>query len=158
MIFCAEKKLSVEAEETLAYLIHDKAHVFVKHDKHRDMEEVFDVCSESTELTLYRGVSEEELQTILGNRPIDYYPSFSEDANVAACFGKVIQIQGAAKAFNYWRHMVDSFAELKLQNFDEFDAVDGDFMIESLEQEREWILPFGLELNVVDQEKLIFKI
>lgn len=158
MTSCAQSMLTPEAEETLGYLIHSKDHVFVKNRTHPDMEEVFDKCSEPTELILYRGVSDEELKSILSNRPIDYYTSFSEDAHVAVAFGKVIQLQGSPKAFNYWRHMVDSFAELKEQNFDEYEASDGDFMVESLQQEKEWILPFGVQLKVVDLEKLIFKI
>lgn len=158
LISLSNVKLSEVERETLSYLMHDKSHVFVKGKRSDGMESVFKKLGVKTKLTLYRGVGALELKSMLAGEPINYYTSFSEDPSVAKRFGKVVTIHGAPLAFNYWRYAVSDLESIKSDNADEYDSIDGDFLRETLEDEREWVMPFGNVYAVENADKLVFKI
>lgn len=155
---CAAKyaKLPESAMDMLVYLVHNKDHVFRKGHKDEDMEVALKLCGEKRNTPLYRGVSNVELEAMLAGEPINYYTSFSEDKQAAQSFGtNVVTLKSAPLAFNY---MAFSLWQLDQIDQEEYEDIDGDFLKETLEQEREWILPFNSRYEVVDRKKLVFRI
>lgn len=149
-------KLTESENQMLAYLVHDKDHVFRKGHRDVSMESVFAKYGKAIKRTLYRGVSQKELDTILAGAPVDYYTSFSESSAVASAFGvRVITIKAAPLAFNYWKYQV---AQLKLLDADEYDDCDGDHLILTAEKEREWLMPAYQQYRCLDAKRLIFEI
>lgn len=140
----------------LVYLVHDKEHVFRKGHKDNDMETAFKLCGKKYSKPLYRGVSQEELDLMLAGSKINYYTSFSKDKNVAKDFGPfVVEIKKAPLTFDY-----ETFAlwQLSTLSEDDYDDADGDYLKETAEEEKEVIMPFDTQYNVVDKDKLIFEI
>lgn len=138
------KTMPKHLKEFLGYMIHDKDHVMSQGSKTPELEEVLKKYSETCPHTLYRGCSEDEFRRYQSGKPIGYYTSFSEDINTAKQFGpKLITLNGA-KGLCYWRYLVSDLELLKKENPAEYDSSDGDYLIESAKEEKEWILPFGL--------------
>jgi hypothetical protein len=150
------KNLPKRVIETLNYLVHDKGHVFRKGYKDPDMEKAFKLCGEKYDKPLYRGVSEEELNMMLSGSKIDYYTSFSKDKNVAKRFGKfVVEIKKAPNIFDYELY---SIWDLTRYSSKEYKEIDGDYMKQGYEEEKEVIMPFGTKYKVISKSKLIFEI
>jgi len=141
-------KLSDDAREMLGYLVHDKGHVFDKKSNESvEMEEVMRVCSETYDKPLYRGVSDEEYQLIEMGKPIPYYTSYSELKEVAGRFGRVITLLPPTSAFSYWKYQKATMEEIKIEDEEEYEMVDGDYIIETALDEMEWIFDKGLTLK-----------
>lgn len=142
-------KLSENTKDVLAYLIHSKDHVLLQGHKDSAIEEALKKYSTVSSKTLYRGCSEVEFNNVAQGKPSQYYMSFSEDQSVAKSFGPKLIILHKAKGFNYAEYLVEAMNELRENNPNEYDSADGDFMIETAEEEKEWILPFGLVLKAI---------
>lgn len=147
-----DKKISFPVREVLSYLIHDKAHVLSVGNKDKDMEWVFKNLSTKCNIPLYRGVNKKELQMLLDGKPINWYTSYSEKKETAAAFGTVVTLLPPMNAFCYYDFMI------KLASEDAGNPEQDEEQIEALLLEKEWLLPFNLELEVVDAKKRIFKI
>lgn len=92
-------------------------------------------------MNLYRGCSDEELESIktTGHSFVDTL-SFSEDKNIAKVFGNnLIEIESHVPMFCYHQFLKDWYTALQSIDQDEYDSVDGDFIIESADEELEWI-------------------
>lgn len=144
------KKLTYDDKETLSYLYHDKQQVLPDgfNGKLQGLEKAIKNYSE-TALVLYRGLWPQEVKAIgeleIGKTfSLNRYSSFSEKLKIGLAFGEgtryVIYLKNA-KAFSYWKYMVNSMTKLKKKDPEEFDDIDGDYIIEVVEDEREWILP-----------------
>ena len=134
-----EIRLPESVQETLAYLIHDKDHVFKKGKKNSDMEIAFNLLGKPYKGSLYRGVSDVELQMMIDSRPINYYTSFSKSSTVAAGFGThVIRITSAPLVFDYQSYMKQTLAEA-----DDYSAADVEELLKTLKEEQELIMPFN---------------
>lgn len=137
--------LSAKAKEFLAYLVHSKDHVLNQGQKHPLLEEVLKKRLSVCRVTLYRGCSDAEFALYNSGKPIPYYTSFSESRAIAARFGKNLITIKHGKGFNYWDYLVKDLNELRVLDPDGYESIDGDFLIETVLKEREWILPFGLK-------------
>ena len=131
-------KIDDDDFDLLFYCIHSDDHVgeklkpiIAKLQKNGDIPKV----------NLYRGCSDEELESIktTGHSFVDTL-SFSENKNIAKGFGKnVIEIESQVPMFCYHKFLKDWYAALQTVEPDLYEATDGDFMIESVEEELEWI-------------------
>lgn len=142
-------KLSEKTKDVLAYLVHSKEHVLMQGSKDASIEEALKKCSEVSAKTLYRGCSAAEFNKVAQGKSVDYYMSFSEDRAIAKQFGPKLIVLHKAKGFNYAAYLVAAMNDLRETNPKEFNSADGDFMIETAEEEKEWILPFGLVLKAL---------
>lgn len=138
------KGLSDDAKEMLSYLVHDKGHVFDKHSRDRDMDEVLDKLSEKFDKPLYRGVSAAELKLIESGKPIAYYTSYSESKEVAKSFGTVVTILPPVTGFCYWKYQKQVFEDLKKEDLSEYKSMDGDELLRTALHEKEWIFDIGI--------------
>lgn len=131
-------KINDDDFDLLFYCIHSDDHVgenlkpiIAKLQKNGDI----------PKMNLYRGCSDEELESIktTGKTIVDTL-SFSEDKNIAKGFGKnIIEIESTVPMFCYHKFLKNWYTALRSIDPDEYDAVDGDFMIESADEELEWI-------------------
>ncbi len=154
-----ENRLSDDDVSTISYLIHDKGHI-TDGGKVSAIENALKLHSEKITKKLYRGVGPKELDIIKAGTNFNQYQSFSEDINTAKGFGKnVITILPNDKnAFCLWKWGLKGLEALKKENPNEYEASDGDYLIDSYKEELEWILPFDTKFEMVDEDKLIFKI
>lgn len=131
-------KISDNDIETLLYVVHSDDHV---EKQLKPLITKLQKNGEVPEMTLYRGCSDKEYNAIIktGKSPVATL-SFSEDKNLAKDFGEnVIEVEVDVPMFCYHKFMGDWYATLKKVNPHEYDSVDGDFMIETAEEELEWI-------------------
>jgi hypothetical protein len=149
-------KLSDDTLEFLAYLSHDKGHAMSNDSLVPEMAEVFKhITNEKQTTKLYRGLYSENLEDFEVGKPYTFkrYQSFSEYESVAKEFsrqGIVLQLDGHQGGFNYWEFEVDILKELDKADPDEYYSVDGDYVIESYENEKEWI--FNIDATFVPTE------
>lgn len=139
-------KLSTPEEEDLLYLIHDKGHIGGSGANIPGINAALRHMS-STAATVYRGISRDELAA-LNKSPSRFVPrgytSATEDVAVARKFARsygtnVVLVMEGFKGFCYWRWLVDWFEKLQKDDAEEYESVDGDFMIESAREEKEWL-------------------
>jgi len=136
--------LSSSAKEMLAYLIHDKSHVFDKISTNKDMVEVLSKHSEKCNKTLYRGVSPAELKQIKAGKPLSYHTSYSESKEIAEGFGTVITVLPPTTGFCYWKYQKKTLEALRKNDPEEFDSVDGEHDLKLSLDEKEWIFDIGV--------------
>jgi hypothetical protein len=140
-------------------LIHSKTHAWTGDPWHPDpdMVKVFKKYTSTYSKDLYRGTkSSDDIERLLEGYSIGF-SSFSEHESIAKKFGKVITIKGPSQGFCYWDWIVNECEWLKENYEDEYDQIDGDFMISEAKKEAEWIMPHDMKLEVIDAKKLIFK-
>ena len=148
------KVLPEKVKEFLFYLIHDKSHVMNNDSKHPLMEKALHECKGNVfAKPLYRGLYTETLEDFaVGQDHIfERYQSFSEHEGIAKKFSKkglVLKSTGSANGLNYGEFLVDSYQDLKKTDPKSYHAEDGDYMIESAEEEAEHIFPIGTKFKV----------
>ncbi|MDD4111058.1 MAG: hypothetical protein PHS54_05905, partial [Clostridia bacterium] len=137
---------SKKDKDELSYLIHDKLHlVSGPNEKIKSLEKAVNYYTEKSNVDLYRGVSNKKIKSIIEKGELDeLYVSFSEDFNVAKGFGKnILKLKKGNEGFNFYKNQLDELNSLKKRNRKSFDEADGDFLINSLNEEKEWILKNG---------------
>lgn len=151
--------LSYDDVVNLSYLIHDKGHI-TDGGKVDAIENALKIYGEKIDKTLYRGVSDKELSLIKDGKLFNQYQSFSEDISVAKKFGKniVTLLPNGSSGFSLWQWGVNDLLKIKKDNPEEYEMSDGDYLIDSYKEELEWILPYGTLYEIVDEDKLTFKI
>ena len=138
----------------LLYLIHDKSHVMGNTYKDPNMEKVFALTkSESFNKPLYRGLYNETLDDFTEGEVtvLDRYQSFSEHEKIAKQFSKqglILKANKSKGGFNYCAFLVDYYNDLKVRDYKDYRMEDGDYMIESAEEEAEHIFPIGAKFKV----------
>jgi len=154
----AYDKLSYDDKLDLSYLIHDKQAVLPEYGgKLEGLESALGKYSESAP-QIYRGLYEEEVNEIgdlkKGKKfSFKGYTSFSERLKIGLTFGEGTRFVLSVKngyGFCYWKYNYTEFSELKKEDPQEFEDVDGEHMIESANKEREWILPRNAKFEIVD--------
>lgn len=142
--------------EDLYYLIHNKSHV-INNGPNDDLNEAISKFGQMTNKILYRGLSDKELNGIMTGNHVVEYMSFSEDENIAQRFGKhVIKLQLKVNAFCLWQWGVHDILSLKFNSPGQYESSDGDYILESFLEEKEWILPHRQPLTLVDKDELLF--
>ena len=111
-------------------------------------------------INLYRGVSDKELEIILNGNNFNNYQSFSELKEVASRFGpNVITILPSnVKSLSLWEYGINDVLEIKNESISQYEMIDGDGIIELYTEEKEWIIPYNSKLKLVDADLLIFEL
>lgn len=143
--------------EALHLLVHDKKHAFDDNFNIPALDKAIKHLSQKCKFPLYRGVhyglqDAFDLTKKFGDIiKFDGYLSFSEDYNVAKEFGNgiVLHLEQGAIGFNYSEWLRKELIRLKNEDYEEYDGMDGDYMIETCDEEREWILPGGEYVIIV---------
>ena len=142
------KKLNYDDKETLYYLYHDKEGILPDDftGKLEGLEKAIKNYSE-TAPSLYRGLYPQEVESI-GKLEVgrifsfNRYTSFSERLKVGLSFGEgtryAIYLKNG-KGFNYWKFITEDMNKIKKEDPQEFEDVDGEYIIQSMNQEKEWI-------------------
>ena len=151
--------LTYEDKVDLCYLIHDKKHI-TSGGRVQAIDNAVLYEGEENNLPLYRGVSEKELNDILNGIELNRYQSFSELKDIAKQFGPYVItiLPSNIKSFPLWRWAVKDLCILKSEDIEQYMSTDGDNLQILYADEREWIIPYGTKLKLVDRDKLIFKI
>jgi hypothetical protein len=128
----------------------------------RSLENALKYYSESTPI-LYRGLYEFEME-IFGKLEVGKvlkpgrYSSFSEDLKIAKEFAAgeskcLAVLKSGAKGFAYWKYMVWQLEDLKNNDPEEYENSDGDYLLESTEQEKEWMMSMQAQYQVTEISK-----
>lgn len=97
---------------------------------------------------LWRGLAPDDGLDLTASRiRAPGYLSFSEERSVADSFaeetGVVLELESFPRAFCYYRWIEEEMLRLDPE---EYEAADGDGVIEMAFEEAEWILPYGASL------------
>ena len=153
-LFEGRRRLDQGELEVLGLLIHDKKHFTSRGNRHGDLDSAIEKLKTKSKKDLYRGVSDVELELIRSDKA-NFYLSFSEDINIAKRYGKVITLKSGAIGLNYWEWgEADQLAQKK-EDPKDWDAQDGEFMLETFREEKEWVFPFHMKLT--ENENLVFE-
>lgn len=136
--FAKKYKVSESDIDALLYVVHSDDHVGAEL---KSVVAKLQKTGEVPKMTLYRGCSDAELEAIKANKhSIVDTLSFSEDIKIAKSFGKnIIEVEARVPLFCYHKFLGEWYTTLKNVDASEYDAVDGDYMIETAEEELEWI-------------------
>ncbi len=146
----------ISTSEHLLYLVHDKDHVLDKKSKIGFMNTVFASCKNNrSKVKLYRGLYKEKIEDFVPGQTYTFarYQSFSEDLNIAKKFTKnklILLLTSHTGGFPYSHWMKDFYENMKKKDPQEYNSVDGDFMIETANEEKEWIFNIDTVINIVD--------
>jgi hypothetical protein len=142
------KKLNYDDKETLYYLYHDKESILPDDfkGKLRGIEKALKNYSEVAP-SLYRGLYPQEVEAIgeleVGKVfSLKRYTSFSERLKIGLSFGEgtryVIYLKNGI-GFNYWKFITEDLTKIKNEDPEEFENVDGGYILEFVNEEKEWI-------------------
>lgn len=156
--------LTEDEIHTINYLVHDKGHISYP----KAMREVESVIRKYTEPApvLYRGLrgpsdddrnewttkhqGEMHLDFSVGTVVnIDHVLSFSEDIEVAKGFSEIVMKLVNAKGFSMWEYFIQDLNNLQAEDPDAYDSVDGDFLKEGYEEEKEWLIKGNTKYKVI---------
>jgi hypothetical protein len=139
-------KFTDKEREELAYLLHEKSNVAKQGESIAALDRALKEFS-SDAPALYRGVYSSEIS---GSKmkpgeklKLGKYSSFSEDPAIARRFGNanvVVELPSGGRGFNYMQQQIEDLMQLKETDPSTFEAVDGDYLIDSLKEEAEWIM------------------
>lgn len=151
--------LTYQDKETLNYLMHDKKHV-MNGGRVQEIDNAILYIGKESNIKLYRGVSDKELEIILNGNNFNNYQSFSELKEVASRFGpNVITILPSnVKSLSLWEYGINDVLEIKNESISQYEMIDGDGIIELYNEEKEWIIPYNSTLKLVDADLLIFEL
>lgn len=154
------EKLSFRDHESLSYLQHDKSHIMSNWAKLDALENALKYYSEKAP-DLYRGLYPREVSNVIGDLKVgktfsfERYTSFSEKKEIGIMFGQktksVMHLEGGF-GFNYAKYSISVLEDLKKQDPKEYWSIDGDYLIEGLEEEKEWIMPVETEYKILKFE------
>lgn len=143
-----------EVSEFLSYLVHDKDHVMNNKTDVKELDFVFDITKNyKTPVVLYRGLYEEEERDFIVDKFFNFYrySSFSENIEVARSFSTskdILKINSSVKGFCYHSFLTKVFTDLKNIDFDEFESQDGQEMLDTADEEKEWIFNIDTKFKV----------
>ena len=149
--------LTPEDEEELSYLVHDKNHVMTPKGIPA-LDKAINSMSEECSVPLYRGLHSMSLDDFSNASPgkvvtFRGYTSFSEDPLIAQSFAKtsktVLVLSPTSKGFNYSGWLRSKMEDLREEDPDTFDESDGETLIETCDEEKEWIFPQGSSFRVI---------
>lgn len=131
----------------LGLLVHDKRHLGVAEGQPvPGLEKAFKIRSEVSKKPLFRGPSGKLKVPEVGSKfKLPGYSSFSEHKKIAENFARshdshvVLELEPGAKGFSYMRWMIQGWTEIKTDDPRLFDSQDGQHMIDTAEEEAEWI-------------------
>ena len=139
-------KFTDKEREELAYLLHEKSNVAKQGESIAALDRALKEFS-SDAPALYRGVYSSEIS---GSKmkpgekiKLGKYSSFSESPDIARQFGNanvVVELPSGGRGFNYIQQQIEDLMQLKEKDPSMFEAVDGDYLIDSLKEEAEWIM------------------
>ena len=139
-------KFTEKELEDLSYLIHDKGHLAKQGKSIEALDRAIGEFS-SDAPALYRGVYSSEISGSKLNPgekiKLNKYSSFSERPDIASQFGDakvVVELPKGGRGFNYMQQQIENLLDLKEKDPAAFNSVDGDYLIESLKEEAEWIM------------------
>lgn len=149
-----EVEFSEEEKEQLGLLIHDKEHLGVPEGTPvAGVEKALRTMSKTSSKPLYRGLSqkvEAKPGMVLNFKG---YTSFSEDVDIADGFAdsygtKMIMWVARGKGFNYGEWYRKDLEKIRDTDPAQWDAIDGDYLLGSAEDEKEWIFPLKSKFQV----------
>lgn len=149
-------EFSDEEIADLSYLIHDKGHVGGHAATVPALEKALRTRGETCRVPLYRGLPK-DLGT-QGRFSLDGYSSFTERQDVAVRFARsygsdiVLRLEDGS-GFNYHSWLEDLLEKQRMDDPKGYDAADGDFMLKSVREESEWILPRNSRFTVTGREE-----
>lgn len=160
-----EKSLSDRAKRDLLILTHKKADLFYPGTKNRSVDEALKVLGQPIDFPVYRGIYDKEVKR---DKPkvgvvltLDTYTSFSESYELAKQFANkkntkhiIYECKAIDNAFKYWEWCAAYYKRLKKLDKEEYDMVEGDYVISELEREKEWIVDMGVKFKIVGERKL----
>lgn len=136
--FMRRYKLNEQELENLFYLVHSDNHIY---EGLKKLIAKVQKNGRIPEIHLYRGCSDKEYKSITetGFSNVETL-SFSESKEMASEFGNnVVEIVAEVPMFCYHEFLGDYFSSIEVIDPEEFDATDGETMIETAEEELEWI-------------------
>ena len=149
------KSLNDDEMMDLGNLIHDKSHIMNMKSEHPTLKKVFRLVKGTKyNKPLYSGISPKKIEDFsVGEIYIIHsYMSFSEIKQVGKNFGKqtktVLEFTSSSDGFNYKQYTLDFFQEIKKDDYDDYNSMDGDYMIQTAKEEAEWIFNIGTKYKV----------
>lgn len=142
---------------SIALFVHDKKHLLPKyHSRHKALEKALESFSKKAP-DLWRGVYAEETKLYEVGKSFSPkgYMSASENKDIAKNFAagtkKMIHIK-SVYAFPYWEWNINHLQlPQKKSDPEAFKNNDGDWMIEELKKEGEWLIGHDTKLKVVSE-------
>ena len=140
--------------EFLGFLVHDKSHVMDNKSRVKEMETALKAAKNySYRGSVFRGTYGNYKDTQAGEViTFGRYESFSGNFDWAKLVAKktkfLLEIENPRGCFPYSEWLKYLFLQLKKENPSVFNAVDGDYMIETANKEQELIFGIGTKLDV----------
>ena len=152
-----ESKVEFTLDEKidLALFGHDKGHVINRGGHVSAMDKALKYLSKKSS-DLWRGLYPEEIKLFDQDLEVDCYLSFSENREIAEGFAKRSKVLLHAKSltgFCYWQWGVADHLEQQEENPKVWDENDGQYSLDVLKKEAEWVIGHGTVLKVVDRKQ-----
>lgn len=153
------KKLSDNENEFLLNLIHQKEHVMDNNQRIRELDKIFSMTKNNiNNEPLYRGLYVENVDDFKVGKEYKFnrYQSFSEDLDMAKQFSQnniILQLDRSKGGFNYAEYLKKYFSDLQQEDPEEFDMIDGEFMIDSADEEKEWLFNINSKVKIKNIEE-----
>lgn len=152
-------KLSDDDKEALNYLIHSIDHLGDRNKRVKEIDNSILKHPSKYITTLYSSVSKEDLEKIKSGKEFNKYLICSENPKIAKKYGTnfIIIEPNNKNAFCLYKYGKNILKQLKKSNIEEYNNIDGKYLEYKYNRNKEWILPFNANYEIVDEEKLIFK-
>jgi hypothetical protein len=146
-------------------LQHDKSHVFDMKVKNSTLDSILRKIGQSYSGTLYRGVGPKSSKYYNLDKPtllLDHYSSWTPDKKIAEEFGQdgillTLKLSGSTlKVLNYYQFIVNYMKHIKQIDPRGYSFINGDQTIEGALEEKEVILPIGIELVLKNYSNNIY--
>lgn len=154
--FCKKYKINDDEFQQLFYIIHSDEHL--GNEVKQLISKMVKKNGELPSTVLYRGCSKKEFDDIVrtGKSPV-LTMSFSEDKEVAGKFGDcLIEVESRQPMFCYHRFIREYYESMRDADEENFDYEDGEFQIELVDKELEWICTNDYKL-IYDGNKFVIE-
>ena len=150
-------KFTQDEMVSIALFVHDKKHLLPKyHSRHKALEKALESFSKKAP-DLWRGLYPEEVKLYQVGSTFSPkgYMSASQNKDIAKNFAhstkKMVHIKGV-HAFPYWSWNIEHLQlPQKKANPQAFEDNEGDWMIDELKKEGEWLIGHDTKLKVVEE-------
>jgi hypothetical protein len=156
--------LSEDHHMNLALMIHDKTHALNLDDPDREFEKaIFDNHSEKIDTPIYRALGVRELNKLMSGKPVNVITSFAKSEVAAKKFAtgkgrQIITVLGAPRIFDYEKYVDNQADVLQQKDPEAHKNNDGEFIRQTAHEEQEVFMPPNVSYELVDKDKLIFKV
>ncbi len=152
----------------LRMMEHDKGHINL--EKNSAITKAFQVYSETTTVSLFRGIYNTETKMFSNMQPGDTFrfgrvTSLSENFEIAKKFGygKMVElVPGTEGCFSFVDFLVDYYDGWKRKDPMDYEMQDGDWRKGSAEREAEWFVSGDTQFQLLDvaerDGKIVYKI